>query len=329
MELRAWYAALCAGIVGLMGCGDSSGQNQNSGAGASGPGSGGTAGGGQGQGGDSFGGQGGDPFGSGNGSGNGSGSGNGGVGGNGNTSGCEHVDVVFALDNSSSMDEEKASMRDVVFPAFAQALLQISGIKDFRAAVIDACPLPANFHTRGAAGECSFQSQKAWMESTSSELTSEFQCAADLYAEDVECSGDSDDEQPASAVAAALEPPFSTAENAGFLRDDALLVVVAITDEDEQPVPSQRPQQIHDRLVAAKGGEAKNVVFLGIGGREDCDGAYGSADEADNLQRLVDTFAADERGFFWDLCEGRLEDGLTNALSAIEEACTEFVPTVN
>jgi hypothetical protein len=232
---------------------------------------------------------------------------------------------VFALDNSSSMDEEKESMRDIVFPAFAQALLNIKSIKDFRAAVLDACPSPANFHTRGNAGECSFQSGEVWMDSSSTALTSEFQCVADLYSDDMECSGNSDDEQPTSAVAAALEAPFSEEANAGFLRDDALLVVVAITDEDEQPVPRQSPQEIHDRLVATKG-EAKNVVFLGIGGKTDCDGVYGSADEAENMQRLVSTFAEDGRGFFWDLCAGRLEDGLTNALSTIEAACEEFVP---
>ncbi|XXX79821.1 hypothetical protein WMF30_13710 [Sorangium sp. So ce134] len=324
MDLRAWCAALCAGMVGLVGCGGDSGTNQDSGAGASGPDSGGS----QGQGGDIFG-SGAGPSGQGGGSfGNGVGSTSSGAGGSGaGSSGCQHVDVVFALDNSSSMNEEKESMRDVVFPAFAEALLDISGIQDFRAAVIDACPRPANFHTRGAAGECSFQSGKAWMESSSANITQEFQCAADIYSDDVECSGDSDDEQPASAVAAALEPPFSQEANAGFIRDDALLVVVAITDEDEQPVPRQQPQEIHDRLVAVKG-DAKNVVFLGIGGRTDCEGAYGSADEADNLQRLVDTFD-DGRGFFWDLCEGRLEDGLTNALTAIEAACEEFVPVVN
>jgi hypothetical protein len=166
------------------------------------------------------------------------------------------------------------------------------------------------------------------MESSSNDLTGEFQCAADLYVDDVECSGNNDDEQPASAVAAALEPPFSQEQNAGFSRENALLVVVVITDEDEQPVPRQEPQAIHDRLVAVKG-DAKNVVFLGIGGKTDCEGAYGDADEADNLQRIVDTFAADGRGFFWDLCQGRLEDGLTNALTAIEEACEEFVPVVN
>lgn len=324
MELKAWCAALCAGMVGLVGCGGDSGTNEDSGSpGAGGPGASGASGAGGGGIGEVAQGQG---VGS---SGTGAGAASGGTGGNGaNRSGCEHVDVVFALDNSSSMDEEKKSMSEVVFPAFAQALLDISGIQDFRAAVMDACPEPATFHTRGAAGDCSFQSGKPWMESSSTDLTSEFQCAADLYADDVECSGQNDDEQPASSVAAALEPPFSQDENAGFLRDDALLVVVAITDEDEQPVPRQQPQAIHDRLVAAKG-EAKNVVFLGIGGRTDCEGAYGEANEAEDLQRLVDTFAADNRGFFWDLCEGHLEDGLTNALTAIEEACEEFVPVVN
>ncbi|WP_437912632.1 hypothetical protein WME73_37020 [Sorangium sp. So ce302] len=319
MDLRAWCAALCAATVGLVGCGGDSGTSDTSGSpGGSGSG----AGSGQGSGSSGQGGS----FGEGVGSGSGSGSGTSGGGGSGAaSSGCEHVDVVFALDNSSSMDEEKATMRDVVFPAFAQALLNIDSILDFRAAVMDACPLPATFHTRGAAGECSFQSGKAWMESTSTALTSEFQCAADLYGDDVECTGDSDDEQPASSVAAALEPPFSTAENAGFLRNDALLVVVAITDEDEQPVPRQTPQQIHDRLVAAKG-DAKNVVFLGIAGRRECEGEYGSAQEAEDMQELVDLFAADGRGFFWDLCEGHLEDGLTNAFAAIEEACVEFVP---
>ncbi|WP_437319315.1 hypothetical protein [Sorangium sp. So ce385] len=323
MELRAWCAALCAGMVGLVACGGDSGTNGESGS----PGAG--NGGSQGQGGDIFG-SGSGPFGQGGGSfGNGVSGSTGGTGGSGaNSAGCEHVDVVFALDNSSSMDEEKQSMREIVFPAFAQALLDISGIQDFRAAVIDACPIPANFHTRGAAGECSFQSGQAWMDSSSNDLTSEFQCAADLYVDDVECTGNNDDEQPASAVAAALEPPFSQEANAGFSRENALLVVVVITDEDEQPVPRQEPQAIHDRLVAVKG-DAKNVVFLGIGGKTECEGAYGDAEEADNLQRLVDTFAADGRGFFWDLCAGRLEDGLTNALTAIEEACEEFVPVVN
>lgn len=240
--------------------------------------------------------------------------------------GCAHVDVVFALDNSGSMGEERSSMRDVVFPSFAEALLGIEGVQDFRAGVLDACPLPANFHTRGAGGQCSFESGASWIESSSSDVVDEFSCVAEIADGDSECSGDNDDEQPASAAAAALELAAVDGPNAGFLRGDALLVVVAITDEDEQPVPAEDPQQIHDRLVAAKGGNAKNVVFLGIGGKTSCEGVYGSAKEATTLQKLTDTFAADGRGIFWDLCAGNLEDGLTAALTTIEGACGEFVP---
>ncbi len=40
----------------------------------------------------------------------------------------------------------------------------------------------------------------------------------------------------------------------------------------------------------------------------------------------MDLLAAGGRGFFWDLCEGHLEDAPTNAFAAIEEACVEFVP---
>lgn len=296
MELKALCAAVFAGTMVLAGCGESGTGPEESAA----PGD--TSG----QDGDLFGQDGKDPAAQG--------------------LGCEHVDVVFALDNSSSMSEEKSSMRNDVFPAFAEALLDIDGIQDFRAGVLDACPTPANFHTRGAGGECSFESGAPWMESSSGDVVSEFQCVADLFSGDAQCSGDNDDEQPASAAAAALEPPYSDGANAGFVRPDALLVVVAITDEDEQPVPAQDMQALHDRLVAAKGGNRRNVVFLGIGGESACDGVYGSAEEATALQSLTGLFAADGRGVFWDLCAGHLEDGLTEALATIEGACGEFVP---
>ncbi len=46
------------------------------------------------------------------------------------------------------------------------------------------------------------------MESTSTAPHERVPVHADLYGDDVEFTGDSDDEQPASSVAAALEPPF-------------------------------------------------------------------------------------------------------------------------
>lgn len=120
------------------------------------------------------------------------------------------------------------------------------------------------------------------MASTSQNLVDEFKCVGEIYSADMMCSGNNDDEQPISAAAASMEEPYRSGVNAGFLREDALLVVVAITDEDEQPRPNRNAQQIYDRLVAAKG-NVKRMVLLGIGGGQKCTGVYGNAERASKL----------------------------------------------
>ncbi len=244
---------------------------------------------------------------------------------------CRIVDVVIAVDGSGSMGEELDALRQDVFPAFATRLAQISeGLDDFRIATLDACPKPANFHTRGdQEDDCNFSGGNVWIESSSPNMNQEFACVGDIYLDDINCSGDNDDEQPASAAATALEPPFATGANAGFLRDESLLVIVAITDEDEQPTGNmQSAQQIFNRLVAIKDGDSKRIVFLGIGGSSACDGVYGEADQATKLRNLTNLFTAEERGVWWDLCEGHLEDGLEEAFQVIEQACDELGPIV-
>jgi hypothetical protein len=240
---------------------------------------------------------------------------------------CKHVDVVIALDNSSSMKEEKDAMRDIAFPGFATSLINVAGgLDDFRVGVLDACNRPANFHTRGLGGSCDFQGGNVWMDSSSGNLVNEFKCVGDIDSSDMQCTGDSDDEQPATSAAEALEPAWTGPgmPNAGFLRDDALLVVVAITDEDEQPVPGADAQAVYDRLVAIKG-DVNKMVFLGIGGASSCaNGAYGSAKQATKLKNVTQKFIDQQRGVFWDLCQGNLDQGLTQALSVINSACEDF-----
>lgn len=257
------------------------------------------------------------------GSGASSGSGAGGAGGGLGDAVCKHVDLVIAVDGSSSMTEELQAMRDVIFPAFSQRLRTLgANLDDFRVATLDACPTPANFHTRGAAGECNFSSGQAWIESNSPQIDAEFACVGDIYLADQQCTGSNDDEQPASSVIAALQ---ANGPNAGFQRDDALLIVVAITDEDEQPTgAADTPADIYRGLVQSVAGDPRRMVFLGIGGARSCDGAYGSADRAEDLQELTGLFENHDRGVFWDLCQGRLEDGLDEAFRVIENACNDL-----
>jgi hypothetical protein len=241
---------------------------------------------------------------------------------------CRRVDVVIAVDGSGSMSEELRAMRDTIFPAFASRLGSIGGgLDDFRVATLDACPTPAAYHTRGKGGECNFHGGHPWIESASPNLQAEFACVGDVDTTSNTCTGDDDDERPASTAAASLELPFLTTENAGFARADALLVVVAITDEDEQPIPDMTAQGVHDRLVATKG-DVRRMVFLGIGGGSSCNGAYGSAQEATKLKAITDRFTAEQRGVWWDLCAGHLEDGLEQAIAIIESACAEL-PTID
>ena len=233
---------------------------------------------------------------------------------------CKHVDLVIAVDGSSSMDEEKQAMREIVFPAFAQRLRQLgAGLDDFRVATIDACPMPPTFHTQGNGGQCNFEGGNPWIESSSSALEAEFACVGDLYLGDIQCTTENDDEQPATSAVDAI------AATPGFRRDDALLIVIAITDEDEQPTTGDPSMEtLYANLAAAAGSDPRRMVFVGVGGREACDegeGAYGGAEEADDLRALTDLFGAHNRGVFWDLCEGRLEDGLDQAFQVIEAAC--------
>ena len=280
------------------------------------------------------------------------GGGGGHIDGGGDDFACKHLDIVIAVDGSSSMNEEMAAMGREVFPGFADALLDISdGLDDYRVGVVDACADEPTFNTSGEPGmpeecsqsdsdqgtrACDFASGQTWIEATPAtapaDVKAEFRCvgqidrvegSADLTVGT--CSGDNDDERPTQAAIAALQPGV----NEGFLRDDAVLVVIAVTDEDEHTIPTRNAQQLYDQLVAAKG-DVKDMVFLGIGGgpggcSNQCPDNYGSADEARKLRNVTDLFIAEDRGVFWNLCDGDLGSGLAEALEVIEQACDDFV----
>jgi hypothetical protein len=244
---------------------------------------------------------------------------------------CKVVDVIIAVDNSQSMQEEIAALQGPVFDSFPETLLDVgNGLDDFHLAVIDACPDPPYFHNWGKSGDCQFSTEKNYMLSSSATLAEEYACVTDLATagyENVEdgCTGDNDDEQPANTAGETVTSTANFVENAGFSRASAILFVVAITDEDEQPLPAQTAQEVADKLAAAKG-TIDNVVFLGIGGDSNCSGQYGSAEEASMLREITNIFVEAERGVWWDLCTGDLQTGFQEALEVVNDACFEFVP---
>ena len=235
------------------------------------------------------------------------------------------------------MSEEHAALQGPVFDSFPQALLDINnGIDDFQLAVIDACPKPAVFHNWGDAGACNFSTGVNHMISTSPALATEFACVTTFPARGYNDQPDNciddgafkdDDEQPGLTSAESVSPMNVMGANFGFVRDDAILFVVAITDEDEELADVGSVQEIHDRLIAAKGGDPASVVYMGIAGASECNGPYGSALNATVSQSLAGLFAADGQGLFWDLCQGNLEMAFQTAISTIvDDACQGFEP---
>jgi hypothetical protein len=245
--------------------------------------------------------------------------------------GCKHIDVLISIDNSSSMQEEIEALAGPVFDSFPMALLDVgNGIDDFQLGVIDACNNPPFLHDTGTPGPCNYSSGTNYMVSTSPDLLGEYGCVTQLTQDGYmgmadDCSGSNDDEQPANTAADVVSEPAASMQTAGFVRDDAVLFVVAITDEDEKPIPAATAQEVADKIIAAKG-TIDNVVFLGIGGADNCDGPYGGADQAAMLQEITAVFVDAERGLFWDLCQGDLEGAFQAALATIDSACDEFEP---
>ncbi len=254
----------------------------------------------------------------------------------GGSMGCQRVDVVLAIDNSGSMSEEIEALRGPVLDAFPQALLSVNGgIEDFQLGVIDACPKPAFFHDSGASGACDYSTGTNFMRSDSGQLADEFSCVTDFIADgfsgaDDECVDDGDlddDDEQAALTAATSVSEAGLASNAGFLREDALLFVVAVTDEDEALVDIDGIEAIRQSLLDAKGGQVDRIAWLGIGGGSSCEGPYGSAKHAQNLESLTQMFVDDGRGMFWDICQGSLEEAFTTAISQIvDPACEQFPP---
>jgi len=246
---------------------------------------------------------------------------------------CEHIDMILSVDTSGSMSEERMAMASIIFPGLARELVTWEGI-DFRVGVNDACPSPAEFQTTGVRGTCTFSSGQPWMVSDSPNLVEEFMCIGDMYAENdpaystvSDCTGDnSDNEAPGHTIASMLE----AAEGGGlggFLRTNSLVVLVPLTDEDEDQPDNYgfTPREIYDRIVASVG-DPRRVFFLAIAGASNCDGVYGHAENAIKLKETAGYFSATGNGAFWDLCGGSLEDGLDEALSLIRRACENLPP---
>jgi len=163
-----------------------------------------------------------------------------------------------------------------------------------------------------------------------------FQCAAN-----VGIYGDGN-EMPMAAIEQAIDAARNGPGgcNEGFLRDDAVLVVTLITDEEDDheylgAVGSPgEPGDYYQALVTAKNDDPMAVVMLALIGDPDqpngicppgaTPGTTGvGAEAAPRLRALTELFPYGVAG---SVCAADYSPFLVDAVSVIDTACDEFVP---
>ena len=178
--------------------------------------------------------------------------------------------------------------------------------------------------------DCGFPEGRRWLQADDPGVDGSFACAARVGA-----SGSGDEQVGRAlrrAVGDALQGPGGC--NEGFLRNDAILVVVVVTDEDEgdfvedQLFVEEFGPMLREELYALKGGDDNGIVVVGMindyGFEGVCDSPPDLAiDGAKNLRAFIEGFSRYELA---SVCSPDFVGPLSNAVATISAACDEYVP---
>lgn len=263
---------------------------------------------------------------------------------------CEKVDLLFVVDDSSSMYDQQVSLVSS-FPGFVagiQANLESADSYHIGVVTSDAyegnevgCQDIGDLVTKtdgykSTEQTCTpYSSGMRFMDQTEPDLGAKFACAARPGIVGA------DDERVMRSLLDALSPDKAGPGecNEGFLRQDALLVVVIITDEDDAPYPpgcnpggganpcqttgsGGTPEEWYDEIVSYKSGIAENIVVLSLVGQgpvSSCDATINS-----NIVDFTNRFGAN--GFIGDVCWDDYSTFFTDALPVLDTACDDYVP---
>jgi hypothetical protein len=261
--------------------------------------------------------------------------------------GCKKVDLLFALDGSLSMIEEINALKaGQAFLAITSTLEGLNcGNIDYRIGVTD-----DNDH--GWLTPDNWADPNPWFDSldyTAAQISVHFQAAASNVGQGGTPLGC--EHVLTSAVT------LLNGDTTGFLRDDALLVLVLVSDTDDLgiyemagqntcgvacPIPAQPVQTLYDDLVALKGGDAAGVSAIVVAGNPTVEAGVNFCGQPGSCACNVDCLAlhayrlyefaslqVGSNGYTADICGGA--DGVPAAVETaladnIDLACQEFEP---
>lgn len=279
---------------------------------------------------------------------------------------CDKMDILFIVDDSGSMAEEQANLASN-FPRFVEILdayrTRAGSQIDYRLGVtttgkdittvitfnVPGFPLPPmeimETGPSGALLQACGMTRK-WISASDSDVATTFSCLAEVG------TGGSGVEMPLYMTELALTERVADGSNVGFLREDALLAVVILTDEDDCSRPEDRIELSLDvsggatgaadtcdptatlpvdrflgALDAAKGDRGRWAASIIAGpGPGTCSSSFGDATEASRLKQFA--MDAGENVIFSSICDGDLSSSLMEALDTFEAACQSFPPLI-
>jgi hypothetical protein len=250
--------------------------------------------------------------------------------------GCRKVDFLFVIDNSGSMSAQQTQLL-ASYQGFIDAIqmsLQDS-VDSYHVGVITSDAYTGNapgctglgdlVTQTQATGNCAPFAEGGRFATEQDDLSVKFPCIAQ-----VGVSG-SGNELPISATVAALDPAQSLpgACNEGFLRDDAILVLVVLTDD---PPYAGSPDDAHpmadtsgwyDAVINAKNGDPQAMVVIGFVPWTDVSCVIFNL-ESPNLINFVQAFG--DQGVLASICEPDFGPVFAQTVSTIVSTCENFEP---
>lgn len=268
------------------------------------------------------------------------------------TMGCRKIDFLFVIDDSHSMADEQQRLIDG-FPGFFEGIRETIEEFDFHVMVVgtgaqdmsfDPCEnrLGAGRVRSGSGEDCGLLEDyihgQRYLDESFEDLESAFACIADVGTD-----GEGDEKIVWSLADAITEHSAPGQCNDGFLRDDAILVITVITDEEDNPddrppwgdfddnSPGD-PASWAEGLLAAKNGNEDALVMLGLVGDSDLeDGAcpmfeYPDGDGAEPARRIRALVESFPYGSWASVCQEDYAGFFNQAVGDIDAACGGFVP---
>lgn len=241
------------------------------------------------------------------------------------TDGCSKVDYLFVIDNSASMDIYQRRLVQN-FPALINGVQRSQeSLDSVHVGVLttdgylgnpQGCTMIGDLVTRTRGHNSSeatcgpFADGHNFM-TENDDLETAFACTAQVGTQG------SVREAPLLAIGSALQPHKLAAGacNAGFLRDDALLVIAIITDEDDPGLV----EFAYERAVEAKHGYADNVVAVAIVVEPDGPCVeVGHSTEAHAITEFTNYF---QHSFIGAICAEDYGPTFDDAVSVVQAAC--------